>query len=95
MVNVETMVRTYKEPKRFARDARRLSNDGWRVVNTVERHPRAGCLRILLLWWFVLLLPPKPELIVTYERERPAREPLGMGMLLKALRSRVWADPDW
>ena len=89
------MVRTYKEPRRFVRDARRLSRDGWRVVNTIERHPRAGCLRILLLWWLVLLLPPKPELVVTYERERPAREPIGIGSLLKALRSQTSYDSDW
>lgn len=66
----ETMVRVYKGSDDYQKEARKLARDGWEVVNTVERRPRAGCLRILLLWWLTLLRPPKPELVVTYRRHR-------------------------
>lgn len=66
----ETMVRTYKNTDQYQRDAAKLAQQGWRVVNTVERRPRAGCARIILLWWLTLLRPPRPELVVTYARQR-------------------------
>jgi hypothetical protein len=66
----ETMVRVYKGNDAYQKDARKLADQGWRVVNVVERRPRAGCLRILLLWWLTLLRPPRPELVVTYARAR-------------------------
>lgn len=62
------MVRTYKSNDAYRKDANKLAKQGWRVVNVAERRPRAGCLRLLFLWWFVLIFPPKPELVVTYER---------------------------
>lgn len=68
MAKTETMVRTYKDSDSYRRDAASLAKKGWKVTNTVERRPRAGCARIVLLWWLTLLRPPKPELVVTYER---------------------------
>lgn len=66
----ETMVRVYKNTRDYQSDAKKLANKGWSPTNTVERRPRAGCLRLALLWWLILLRPPKPELVVTYQRSR-------------------------
>ncbi len=64
----ETMVRTYKGTKDYEKDVKKLGKDGWAVVNTVERKPRAGIGRILTLGIFTLFRPPKHELVVTYSR---------------------------
>lgn len=65
-----TLVRTYTKPNAFADDAASLAAQGWKVSQTLESHPRRGCLRILLLPFGVaLLFPPKPRIIVTYVRE--------------------------
>lgn len=66
----QTMVREYPSPESFNRDAARMAGDGWQVVSTIERRQRAGCMRLLLLWWLVLLRPPKPTIVVTYQRVR-------------------------
>lgn len=68
MAKSQTMVRVYGGNGDYQKDAKRLAKDGWNPVNVVERRPRAGCARILLLWWLTLLRPPKPELVVTYQR---------------------------
>lgn len=62
-----TMVRVYKSPSSYDHDAKLMSKKGWVPINVVERRPRAGCLRIILLWWLTLLRPPKPEIVVTYQ----------------------------
>jgi hypothetical protein len=64
----ETMVRVYTSAGGYRRDAAKLAKQGWSPIHVTERRPRAGCLRILLLWWLVLLRPPKPQLVVTYQR---------------------------
>ena len=68
MPKTETMVRVYKGNGDYQRDAKRLAKSGWSPLNVVERRPRAGCMRIALLWWLTLLRPPRPELVVTYQR---------------------------
>src|SRR6476619_4185537 len=68
MARTEKMVRIYHRSSADQRDAKRLARSGWFPIHTVERRPRAGCIRILFLWWLVLLRPPKPELVVTYQR---------------------------
>jgi hypothetical protein len=65
-------VRTYPDRVAFERDAARLAGNYWVVSSVVERKPNAGCLRILFLWWLVLIFPPRPELLVTYRYEPPA-----------------------
>lgn len=67
----ETMVRTYKSPDAYRKDAEKLARQGWTVSNTMERRPQSGCGRILLLGVFTLLFRKKPEIVVTYERTRP------------------------
>lgn len=64
----ETQVKTYKSADDYSSDARSMAKDGWTVTNTMERRPRAGCMRVILLWWLTLLRPPKPEVVVTYSR---------------------------
>jgi hypothetical protein len=65
---VETMVRTYRSPDAYARDAKKLARDGWTVVNTFHRQPRAGIGRIVTLGFATLLRPPSPEIVATYQR---------------------------
>lgn len=64
----ETMVRVYKDTHSYQDDASKLAKKGWQPTTVTERKPRAGCLRLALLWWLVLIIPPKPELVVTYQR---------------------------
>lgn len=69
-VAFETRVKNYSSPGAFNRDAGKMARDGWSVVSTTERQPRAGCLRIVTLGLFTLIFPPKPEIVVTYSRPR-------------------------
>lgn len=64
------MVRVYKSPEAYRKDAAKLAKQGWSVQSVTERRPRSGCMRLLLLWFVVLIFPPKPELVVTYVRHR-------------------------
>lgn len=66
----ESMVRVYTSAEDYGKDAKKLANQGWSVSNVTHRQPRAGCGRIIFLWWLTLLRPPKPELIVTYTRAK-------------------------
>jgi hypothetical protein len=63
-----TMVRTYTSDSAYRKDAESLARKGWSVSNVTEQRPRTGCLRLILLWWLVLIWPPKPKLVVTYVR---------------------------
>lgn len=65
----ETVVRVYTSPKDFERDTPRFAAEGWIVASVTHRQPRRGCGRILLMGViFAFIFPPKPELVVTYER---------------------------
>ena len=64
----ETQVGIYSNPNNYARDAKRLAQSGWVPISVTERRPRAGCLRIVTLGLWTLVFPPKPELVVTYQR---------------------------
>jgi len=66
------MVKVYRDSGSYAKDAKKLSKQGWAVVNTTHRQPRAGIGRIVTLGLLTLLRPPKPELVVTYQRTRAA-----------------------
>lgn len=67
----ETMVRVYKSPDAYRREAEKLAKQGWVVSNTTERNPRAGCGRMIFLGLFALVFRPKPEIVVTYSRTKP------------------------
>lgn len=81
----ETMVRVYRSTSEYQRDAQGLARKGWQPTSVTERKPRAGCLRLILLWWLVLIIPPKPELVVTYQRGigQSAAEALAIAELSK------------
>jgi hypothetical protein len=64
----ETMVRVYKKPKDYERDAAKMAKDSWSAESVTERRPRSGIGRIATLGFGSLVFPPKPELVVTYAR---------------------------
>src|SRR4051794_18555624 len=64
----ETMVRTYKDTDDYQKDQKKLAKDGWSTQAMVERKPRAGVGRIVTLGMASVIRPPKPELVVTYQR---------------------------
>ena len=66
---VKSAVREYRSREAFDRDAINASANGWRVVSVTESQQRAGCIRIMLLWFIALLWRPKPRLIVTYAHD--------------------------
>ena len=63
-----TLVRSYTSPQAFARDAEKLSTQGWRIVSTMNHAPRAGIGRIALLGFGALVFRPKHQIVVTYGR---------------------------
>ncbi len=65
---MQTEVRRYMGYKPFNRDAHHLARQGWAVVSTIEYKRRSGCVRMILLGFFCLVFPPRPEIIVTYQR---------------------------
>lgn len=67
----ETMIQIYIGSKTFQKDAKRLARDGWTVASTTINKRRSSCLRVILLGLFCLVFPPKPEIIVTYQRSLP------------------------
>lgn len=77
---IETMVRVYKSPTAYARDAKTLAKKGWSVATVTHRQPRAGIGRIVTLGLLTLLRPPRPELVVTYQRTRPGANAAGAAL---------------
>lgn len=61
------VVREYDERWRFERDAVRLRAQGYVVISVIEQQQPAGCLRILTLGLYSLVVKPDPRLLVTYE----------------------------
>jgi hypothetical protein len=68
-IAVKSAVREYKSRGDFDRDAINAAAHGWRVVSVTEREQRAGCIRIVLLWFLALLWRPKPRLLVAYAHD--------------------------
>ena len=63
-----TVVKRYKNSKEFQADAKRMNKAGWRVIlQTQEKRP-AGCGRYGCLGLFAFLFPPRPVIVVTYEK---------------------------
>lgn len=63
------MVKRYRTEREYQRDAGRMAKRGYRVAHVVSETQRAGCMRIVTLGIFTLLFPPKPQFVVTYQRE--------------------------
>lgn len=68
MPRIQTTVKSYAGDKAYRRDAAKMAAKGWRVVNTTEERPRPGCGRIVGLGLFAAVFPPKPRLVVTYQK---------------------------
>ena len=66
---VETMVREYKNPRDFQDEAARLAAGGWQVIGQTEHRPRQGWIRVIMMGFILArIFPPKPRIVVTYER---------------------------
>jgi len=61
-------VKVYKNNKRYERDAKKLGKKGWKVISVVQEKRSAGLGRWALIGIFAPLFPPKPVLVVTYEK---------------------------
>lgn len=70
----EIKIKEYNTPAQYQGDARNLAGQGWMVKDTSEREQRRGCISMLLFGWNLgLFFPPKPHIVVTYTRDKPAR----------------------
>lgn len=61
-------VKVYKNNKKYERDAKKLGKKGWKVISVVQEKRSAGLGRWALIGIFAPLFPPKPVLVVTYEK---------------------------
>ncbi|MGH2549063.1 MAG: zinc ribbon domain-containing protein [Thermomicrobiales bacterium] len=86
-------VKAYPDQAAFQRHAAILATDHWVVSTVVERKPNAGCLRIALLWWLVLIFPPRPELLVTYRHEPPAAPKPDLDVRVRTARPAPSPEP--
>ena len=83
----ETTIREYRREADYRRDALHRRRDGWSVVSVLKRPrpagPLAGLLHRLTLGASAAVLPPRPELLVTYSRvARPAESSRPLRWLL-------------
>ncbi len=63
-------VKRYKKERAYRKDAAMLAGHGWTVVSVTSEQQRSGCLRIILTGGIgALIWKPKPDFVVTYERE--------------------------
>jgi hypothetical protein len=64
----EIFVMVYTDPAHYSKDIHNRASQGWTPISVTERRPRPGILRILTLGLWSAVFPPKPELVVTYQR---------------------------
>ena len=62
-------VKRYKSSKEFQKDAKKMGRKGWSVVAQTQEERRPGCGRWLSIGIFAAVFPPKPILVVTYQKE--------------------------
>jgi transcriptional regulator with XRE-family HTH domain len=68
VIRREMLVHEYASPQELEADTAWLGPNGWTVVTTTKVRPRTGWRRLVLVGWLVRLWPPKPRLVVTWER---------------------------
>lgn len=68
-VGSKVFVREYNSQGDYQRDAGTLSVQGWRVTSVNQERQNAGCMRILTLGLFSLVVRPKDHYVVTYTRD--------------------------
>ncbi len=66
-IPVGSRVKTYGSTKEFQRDQNRMAKQGWVVQNTTSHQPRRS-IGGLLFVPFAMFRPPKPQIIVTYQK---------------------------
>jgi hypothetical protein len=66
---IETMVRVYKSPKDYEHDIKKLSKQGWTVLNSSSHQPQSGFVRTMS-GMGLLGSKPKAEMIVTYQKTK-------------------------
>lgn len=69
MAKTETMVKVYKDPKDYAKDAQKLAKQGWTVFESLDHQPRAGIVRTFS-GLGLLGSRPKAEMVITYTRTK-------------------------
>jgi hypothetical protein len=71
----ESIVRRYRNRSEYEQDLERQAAAGWIVASVAEQYPRLGCTSVLLAPFRWRNLPPKPQIVVTYELPRPQARP--------------------
>ena len=71
---MEQITKTYKKPKQFQKDAKKMQKKGWRVVSQTGHkegyHAARGIALGLLFLPLALFGIGKSSIVVTYEREK-------------------------
>lgn len=75
IVRHESMVREYTDRTSFNLDASFLAQSNWVVSSTTDVPQRAGCVRLIFLWWLIIFRPPKPHILATYQRTVTIKPP--------------------
>lgn len=70
---METIVKEYASVAAFNHDAFMLSNRGWAVQSSTELSRPPGCARCCTLGIFAAVMKPRPVIVVTYTRPKPAK----------------------
>jgi hypothetical protein len=71
----ESVVRRYRNRSEYEQDLERQADAGWIVASVAEQYPRLGCTSVLLAPFRWRTMPPRPQIVVTYERPRPQSGP--------------------
>ncbi len=62
------VVKEYGNRGAYERGARDMAARGYAVTSVVEQSQNAGCLRLMTLGLFALVVRPKAHFVVTYQR---------------------------
>ncbi len=68
----DLIVRDYDSHEAYAREAPYMTQNGYTIVSVVETKQRSGCGRFFALGLLALVFPPKPHILVTYQRSQTA-----------------------
>jgi hypothetical protein len=69
-MNMQTIIKEYKSPKEFNRDAPKMAKKGWSVLSTTNSSAKSGVGRkaASVAMPIFMFLPHKDHIIVTYQR---------------------------
>lgn len=62
-------VKEYRDRGAYERGAQDMAARGYAVISVVEQSQNAGCLRIMTLGLFALVVRPRPHFVVTYQKQ--------------------------